>query len=221
MLKPPKHPFQPLILVEFLDVLDGQFFIMEPGFEALQDGDILGAIESSPPRPLHRPNEREPGLPEPEHVLRHANLIGRFRNGAKGVGALGQLPLDLLGQGAIHPRLHDLGRTEADHATGLDRGGLAGLGIASHAGPLGPNLEDAKSGKLDLLTAFKGLSGQFKGTLNKLGRVLTCKADLFMHCFTQISPRNCRALHHSPFWSKLRATDELIVASGQRLLTIP
>src|SRR5690606_11319249 len=45
-------------------------------------------VEPAAAGPLHRADEGEFGLPEAQHVLGDADLLGRFGDGAEGVGAL-------------------------------------------------------------------------------------------------------------------------------------
>src|SRR5579875_558452 len=57
----------------------------------------------------------------------------------------------------VHARLHHVGGAKADHAARIDGGGFAGLGVAAHAGALGPHLEDAEARELDHLPLLQGL----------------------------------------------------------------
>src|SRR5665213_725050 len=50
--------------------------------------------------------------------------------------------------------LHHLGGAETDHAARLDRRRLAGFRIAPHPRPLGANLKNPESGKLDGLAVL-------------------------------------------------------------------
>src|SRR5262252_2345660 len=61
------------------------------------------------------------------------------------------------GQRVVDARLHHLRGAEADHAARLDRSGLAGLGVAALAGPLGADLEHAEPGQLHGFPALQRL----------------------------------------------------------------
>ena len=54
-----------------------------------QHDKVLRTIESPAARALHWPDEGELAFPEPQHVLRHAHVFGRFGDGAEGLGPLG------------------------------------------------------------------------------------------------------------------------------------
>lgn len=127
---------------ELLDLPDRKPPVMEKHPEGLQEGDVLGAIEPAPAGALHGTDDREPRLPEPQDMRGDAHLVGGLGNGPEGVGALGH---GLLREGAVDPRLHHLAGAETDNPPWLDGRGLAGLGIAAHAGPLGADLEDAEA----------------------------------------------------------------------------
>jgi hypothetical protein len=77
-----------LLAMQPLDALDGVALVVQQAAHAAQDGDILRPIEPPAARPLHRPDEGEFGFPEPQYVLRHAQLVGCFRDRPKGFGAL-------------------------------------------------------------------------------------------------------------------------------------
>ena len=63
--------------------------LVQQAAHAFQHGDILRPVEATPAGPLHRADEGELGFPEPQHMLRHVELLGRLRNGSKGFRTLG------------------------------------------------------------------------------------------------------------------------------------
>src|SRR5689334_14417673 len=102
------------------------------------------------------------------------------------------------GEGAIDPRLHHLGRTEADHPPGLDGRRLAGLGVAAHAGALGADLEDAEAGELDLLALLQRDGHQLEHALDQLAAILSGEAHFLVNRLAEVSPRYRLALHTRP-----------------------
>src|SRR5690606_27564451 len=79
----------PLLLVQPLHALDGQPLVVQQPPHRLQQDDVLRPVEASPARALQRRDEAELRLPEAQHVLGGADLLGRLGNGPEGVGALG------------------------------------------------------------------------------------------------------------------------------------
>src|ERR1700722_7405413 len=71
----------------------------------------------------------------------------------------------LLVEGAVPPRLHHLRSPEGDHPTGVDRGRLAGLGIAAHPLALGADLEHSEPGELHGLPLLERFDHQIERPL--------------------------------------------------------
>jgi hypothetical protein len=80
---------QPLLLVQPLHALDGVALVVQQHAHAAQDLDVLRPVEAPAAGPLHGPDEGELGLPEAQDVLRHADLVGRFRDGSECVRTFG------------------------------------------------------------------------------------------------------------------------------------
>ena len=182
-----------------VNALDGVALVVQQAAHAAQHGDVLRPVEPPAAGPLHRADEGELGFPEAQHVLRHAQLVGRFGDRPKGFRALGHGLGGLTGQRAVDPRLHHLGGAEADHPARLDGGRLAGLGIAAHAGALGADLEDAEAGQLHLsrrAPAPRRISSSMRSTRSAQSwRVRPTSSWTASHRSARVSV--C-ALHHRP-----------------------
>src|ERR1019366_878155 len=84
-----------LFAVQALDALDGVALVVQQALDAAQHDDVLGPVETPAAGPFHRADEGKPGLPEAQHMLRHAELFGGFGYGAERFRSLSQWPLCL------------------------------------------------------------------------------------------------------------------------------
>src|SRR3569833_75905 len=85
-----QEPLDALFAVEPLHALDLVAARVEQRLDALQHGHVLRPVETPPAGALHRLHERALGLPEAQHILGNAKLVGGFGNGAERVGTFGQ-----------------------------------------------------------------------------------------------------------------------------------
>jgi hypothetical protein len=155
-------------------------------------------------------NPAHPGVRARFIGLMKVNLVSQKRRtccGAPSSSAASEMVRKALGpfakrglafQSAVDSRLHHLAGAETDDPAGFDLGRLAGLGIAAHAGALGPDLEDAETAELDLFVTLQRFGHEVERAFDQFRAVLPSQAHFFVDRFTQFRARKRRALHGTP-----------------------
>ena len=82
------HEAGALLFQDPLHALDGIALAVEEMTDTLEEIDVVGAVVTPAATALERTDLREAGLPEAQHVLRHADFLGGLGDGAESFGAL-------------------------------------------------------------------------------------------------------------------------------------
>src|SRR5215472_3558522 len=195
----------PLLAQNPLHAADRIALAVQQMADATQEIDVVGTIIAAAAAALHRTDLGKAGFPEPQHVLRHVEVVGDLADGAECFrrlfqrATLASCGCGLLSATALRPvidtLLQDGGGLEDHHATRRDRHRGAGLGIASDALPLLADHEGAEGRELHGLAALEAIRDLLEHEFHECGGFGARQADLLVHRLAQIRAGDCLSGH--------------------------
>ncbi len=115
------HELGAVVLEDALHAADRVALAVEQVTDAAQQVDVVGPVVAPPAATLHRLDLAEPRFPEPQHMLRHVELVGHLADGAEGVRRLVDVAAPVASDIASLPRFRHAGRRGKDAERGAPR----------------------------------------------------------------------------------------------------